>query len=296
MPAAFWICFVTIFAAAPVREVTSQAVLAGNQLVPGFQRGYLYYLDHGAVRLYSPAGPLAFAATVEVPGVQNVSLTGMAVDSDGSAAVSVAYAQQAGSAGGIVFFGPAGQSSGFLDTGLYQPCNLAYAEDHSLWTFGRLSGSGPSPQHYMMVRRYTAGRKLAGEFLDRALFPTGLAPGTAQWQRLRIAAAHDRIGLLAWAGKSESDAEWVELGLDGSLISRMPVENRLYREAAFTSDGRLYRRKEGSPDLQMFDRRSSQWVNVNPAPEGRLWGADGDQLVFSPAGLGPIELRWYAAP
>src|SRR5689334_21802569 len=57
-------CLAGVFAAEPVREVTSQASLVAHQLIPRFYNGYLYYLGEGRpsqIRLYAPDGHLVLA-------------------------------------------------------------------------------------------------------------------------------------------------------------------------------------------------------------------------------------------
>src|SRR4051812_19256630 len=72
----------------PVREVTSDAMLVPNQDVPGFHRGYVYFIERSRIRLYSPDGRLAFTKELERPNQRPVSVIGIAVDRDGTLAAS----------------------------------------------------------------------------------------------------------------------------------------------------------------------------------------------------------------
>lgn len=122
-------------------------------------------------------------------------------------AVGVEYGSPAGHSGGIVFLDKDGLDTGFIDTGLYMPSALSFAEDHSLWTFGwRWDSARPdvrsSRDDYMLVRHYTADRNLAGRYLSRALFAQGVQPGTPDGPSQRLAVSHDNVGLLAWSGAS----------------------------------------------------------------------------------------------
>ncbi len=290
----------TTAAAGPAREVISQAVRVANVPVPAFQNGYVFSLDGASVQLFAPEGYPAFVRVLQIPGATNPTARGLAVDSDGSVAVSVTYRTSTGFGAGIAFLDRHGIDTGFLNTDQYEPANLSYGEDHSLWTFGwQRDGSTrgfPDKQDYMMVRKYSPDRKESGRYLARSLFPKGLEPGSGSWQNLRIAATHDKIGLLAWSGEVSSQSEWVELNLNGTSIRRVPVNHVRYGELAFTSDGRLYRQMQRADKLTVLDENKPVWNDAGSSPGWTLMGADGSLLVFSNAGNGPIRLDWFGQP
>jgi hypothetical protein len=87
----------------PIRIVTSQAQRLGNQPIPGFQNGYLYFVDHATVRAYSPEGFPVLTAVVQMPDAENVWASGLAVDSDGTFAIGVSYGPS-NQFGGIAFY------------------------------------------------------------------------------------------------------------------------------------------------------------------------------------------------
>jgi hypothetical protein len=204
--------------------------------------------------------------------------------------------------GGIVFFGRNGRPAGFVDTGRYMPGNFCFGENHSLWTFGwqrdALRPGRSDSKDYMIVHRYSSDHKEHGQYLARSLFPKGLEPGSGSWQSMRITVAHERVGLLAWSGMNSSQNEWVELDLKGNLIRRIRLD-AVHSQVtlAFTADSHLYRQIQRQPNLQVLDQTTSEWRDAGLAPTGRLWGADGNSLVFSPNdGLGPIVLEWFKQP
>ncbi len=96
--------FCGIAADGPVREVNSLATRDGNVPVAAFQNGYLYFLNHAVVRLYAPDGYPAFVAVLRIPNGSDSWAKGLAVDSDGSVAVSVSYQTAGGLGGGVFFF------------------------------------------------------------------------------------------------------------------------------------------------------------------------------------------------
>ncbi len=298
-------CIAGVFAGTePVREVISQANLVGNQLIPRFYNGYVYYLGEGRpsqLRLYAPDGHLVLATDLQEPGGPPPNLTGLAIDTDGTIAVSYADVDHV-NRGGIEFLDSTGKRTGGIDTQNYLPGNLCYAGDHSLWSFGAQQDKDnpgrADRQDYMLVRKYSGGKQAAA-YLPRSGFPAGLEPGSDSWQEMRITVTHDRAGVLAWRETSE-DLEWVELDLNGKLTGRWKFSGRSEPSFAFTSDNHLYalRRDRGAKlrQLAVFDRASSAWKDVEAPMDGGLYGADGDELVFAGWENGPMHLRWFKQP
>jgi hypothetical protein len=277
----------------PVRTVTSQAQRVGNQPIPGFQNGYLYWFDGATVRVYGPDGWPVLATVMQIPNAEHLRAEGLAVSSDGAFAVGFSSRKTA-LMGGITFYDKNGQPDGFVATGSYVPANLCFADDQSLWAFGtQQPGSGD----YMMVRHFSADRKDAGQFLTRSLFPKGLEPGMSHWQTRGIWVGKDRIGLLAFSGSDGSLNEWVELDLSGKLLRRVRLDEPEFTPMAFTADGRLYRKADHASALQMLNATTSEWQDAGVATLGSLLGADGNSLVFSPThGIGPITMQWFRQP
>jgi hypothetical protein len=283
----------------PMREVTSQARREGLQPVPAFYQGYFYWIENDAVTVFAPDGHLAMAFAEEGGTPRAV-----AVDTDGTVAVAWgAWDPKKGR--GIDFRDSSGSVIRTIKTGLYLPHHLAFGEDHSLWSFGcevdATSMHGISKQEYKMVRRYEPGGKEAGAYLARSLFPPGLDPGAQGWQWNSITVAHDRIGLWAVSGTRGSQTEWVELDLNGNLSGRWRLDQfGQNARLALTRDGyfavQVWDDQTRTQRFYTLDRSSSAWRTIDTAPIGRLEGADGDALVFSDQGTGPMHLRWYPHP
>lgn len=283
----------------PVREVTSQATRVANIPNPGFQRGYMYFLDRDTVRLYAPQGDPAFVRVLNIPSCATSWAMGLAIDSDGSVAIAVSCDNA--QSGGIVLLDQNGLDTAFINTGRWLPSNLCYGEDHSLWSFGyQHDAANPGKmdsQDYMMVRHYSADHKETGRYLARSLFPKGLEPGMpGQWHS-RIMLSHEKVGLLAYAGELGSSVEWVELDLNGNLLRRVPITVHGVAEFAFTTGGRLYWKKsQRSDQLLVLNTTTPDWLDAGPSPLFHLIGADGDLLVYSKGGEGPVDLHWFAQP
>jgi hypothetical protein len=290
----------------PIREVTSQATRADNQLVPAFYKGYIYWVGlsggNNSVTIYAPDGHLALSFVAE-----NGPVDSIAVDTDGTVAVAWgSWASKNG--GGIDFRDSSGTLMKTIQTGRYLPAHISFAEDHSLWSLGcQLDAAGPARpdrQDYTTVRKYLPSGKEAGSYLPRSLFPPGvMEPGDVSWQRSSsITVAHDRVGLWAYSGENDDQTEWVELDLNGNLLGRWRLD-QFYRDTriAYTSDGNVFVQSRDSKTniqrLYTLDRASSTWQAVDGSPGGWLEAADGDALVFSEfVKPGPMHVRWYQHP
>jgi hypothetical protein len=289
----------------PIREVTSQATRVGNQLVPAFYKGYIYWVglagDEGHVTLYAPEGYLALGFVT-----QNGRVNSIAVDTDGT--VAVAWRRRGSpKGGGIDFHDKYGTLMRTIQTGTYVPAHISFAEDHSVWSFGyqldAADGTRSDRQDYMTVRKYLPSGKEAGAYLPRSLFPPGLEPAELSWQRSSsISVAHDRVGLWADSGENSDQTEWLELDLNGNLLGRWRLDQFSWdTKIALTTDGHLFVQNRDSKTkahrLYTLDRATSTWRVVDAPVSGGLEGADGDALVFSDfVKPGPMHVRWYQHP
>ncbi len=285
----------------PVREVTSQATRVGNQLVAAFYNGYIYWVgrDGGdaSVTIYAPDGHLAFAFVNQRGRVDSI-----AFDTNGT--IAVAWGSIEGS--GIDFLDSSGALTKTIHTRRFVPAHIAFAEDHSLWSFGwqrdAVDPERADRQDYLTVLKYLPSGKEAGAYLLRSLFPTGLEPAGAGWQSSSsITVARERVGLWAFSRTDSDHTEWVELDLNGNLLGRWRLDEFYWdTKIAFTTDGHVFVQNKDSKTkvhrLYTLDRASSTWQAVEGSPSGWLDAADGDALVFSDFGLGPMHVRWYPHP
>ena len=286
----------------PVREVTSQAMRVGHQLVPAFYNGYIYWIGRdggdGAVTIYAPDGHLALAFVTDHGPAE-----GIAVDTDGTGAVAW-WARHKG--GGIDLRDRYGVLIRTIQTGTYLPSHVAFGDEHTLWSFGfqvdATDDSVPDKKDYRTVRKYSSDGKLAGAYLPRSLFPAGMEPGEHSWQNSSsIVVAHDRVGLWAYSGASGDETEWVELDLSGNLLGRWRLDQFARgTKVALTTDGHVFVQtrdaKFPNDRLYTLERASATWQALSDPPPGEMQGADGDTLAFSEWGSGPMLVRWYRHP
>jgi hypothetical protein len=65
---------------------------------------------------------------------------------------------------------------------------------------------------------------------------------------------------------------------------------------AFTADGHLYRKRDYKSALQVLSQTTSDWQDAGMVELGSLLGAEGNSLVFSPGGKGPVTMQWFNQP
>ena len=118
----FALCIGTaLIATEPTREVISQANLVGNYPIPGFHKGYVYFLGEGRpsqLRLYAPDGHLVLATDIQRSRNFPPDLKGLAVDTDGTIAVSYVDTNN-GNRGGIEFLDSTGVRIRVIDTDVW---------------------------------------------------------------------------------------------------------------------------------------------------------------------------------
>lgn len=278
-----------------IREVTSDATGASGT-PPSFFKGYMYWAGRELFRIYTPDGHQAPPVSPSRGTAEAI-----AVDTDGTLAI----AWNTPAAGGIDIRDSSGALVRTIQTGPYWPTQLAFAEDHCLWSLGWKIIGRPlnlGRDDYMIVRKFLPNGEQAGAFLPRSLFPDGLEPGGPDVRPSNcIVFSHDRVGLLVMSGMDSGKTEWLELDLNGNLTGRWRTDSFTNdRRVALTSDNHVFvyhRSQNGrTPYLLTLDRNTSTWQPVPSPPSGYLAGADGDALIFADYTAGPIQLRWYQHP
>jgi len=253
------------------------------------------------VRLYAPDGHLAGGISIGGQSSTPILTANLAVDSDGTIAISRTYGGGNSGSSVIDFLDSTGRLLKSISTGVYAPAQITFAPDHSVWAFGwewnaAKSGFELAPTDYLMVRQYSHDGKQVGAWLPRSLFPKGLEPATESWQSHRITVTKDRIGLMAVSGATGTEQEGVELGLDGKLLGRWRLDEFKQVRGGLTEDDHVYMQNGCCRnDVKLFtlDRRASIWKPVNSPMNGFLYGVDGDSLVFSDWAHGPLHLFWF---
>jgi hypothetical protein len=300
-----------------VEYTTMNPCHQGGCRSPRFDKGYFIQLHDypGSVppdgyELWGPDGSFLYQINIIAPDGTPSRLHKVAVDRDGTAIAAMWYGGYGGNGhlvgGGIAVIDPSGKQLSFIATDRWVPNQPGFGPDHSIWVAGTQYGplrAGDPVDHtsradYQLLRKYSREGKLLGEFLPRSSFPPGLEPAESG-DFGTILAASDRIGVAMYPGEVSNFPEWVEVGLDGTLIGRWklgpdstsdPVTHNVTQSRsylAFTADGRLFTESSDhvakSNQIVSFDRSTSSWQPADPAlkvPPGYLVGADGNDLAF----------------
>jgi hypothetical protein len=285
--------------AQPIREAFSPALI--EHRMPCFYNGYLFSVaPQHVVTLFAPDGQLVLTLPIQGRGNSNVGVKSLAVDEDGTLAVGWSDAPNAG----IDIRDSFGNLIRTIDTGRYIPAHLSFASDHSLWSLGAQQDATkpnfPDRQDYAIVRKYSPEGKEVGAYLPRSSFPPGLEPGMVGWQTRQITITNDRVGLEVYSGKFGGQKEWVELDLTGRPLGRWRLDTAdQFPGVALTADNQAYvhrwDRESKSTRTFRLDRVASAWIEVS-APQGELYGADGDNLVFAKWHGVTMDMMWYPQP
>jgi len=242
------------------------------------------------VTLYAPDGhPMFQVSSFELPdGTHTNVVLSVAIDSDGTSAY--VYQAASGMRSGIAILDTNGNQIRVIEMEPYEPSQVCFAPDHSLWTFGeQWKNNAPSLSDFMTFRHYLRDGKLLGSFVPRSALPDwqggGLdqvvGPVVGHW---RLRASKDRIGAALFIGASKQT--WVELNLDGQLLGQWTystLNHEAGTPAAFDSNGKLYgeRWEDGKPaGISVFERSEGSWQPISLFSKGHLLGADGVRLVF----------------
>ncbi len=287
------------FAQSPLREIETGAVVSSG--LPGLVNDHLYFIDMpDHIRVFAPNGYSSIVFDLDGRGDERAHVDGIAIDSDGT--IAVTWGTRWGRSG-IEIREASGTLMRTLDTGLFMPGSVAFDADHSLWVFGwqrAAKGSQVHARDFGMLRHYSAAGKEMAAFLPRSLFPKGLEPGGALAHEQRIHVLRDHIGLVAFSGDSGNKQEWVEVDFDGNVLGRWRIDGKAFAGVTPTSDGNVYATKS-DPKTQKdivvrLDRATSTWKPVATGTKAKLYGADGDQLIFSSWPKGVVLLDWFKQP
>jgi hypothetical protein len=282
----------------PVQEASAPAIV-GNTM-PGFYNGYLFSAEPSHVlTLFAPDGHELFSLPIQGHGNGNIHIKSVAIDSDGTLAVSWVDRPDAG----IDIRDLSGTLLRSFNTGRFAAAHLSFGQDHSLWALGWQYDEArwSADKHdYRILRKFSLDGKETGAYLPKSLFESGLPPGMEEWQRRRITVTADRVGVEAVSGNIGNQRESVELDLNGNVTSRWKLDpSNEFPGVTFTSDDQAYvhRYNRNTKSNQTFrlNRTTSSWDLMN-APDEPLYGADGDKLVFSKYSGNMLQLSWFPQP
>jgi hypothetical protein len=264
------------------------AVLGDPQAPPGPRR---------SITVYRPDGKFAYEVSPRMPSGDDINLGAVAVDSDGTAVVSI-FDDPGGppGSGGLVIVRDGGQAQQFIDTGTYVAESISIAADHTIWSFGNLRRGPNTPVNpgFSMVHHYTADGNPAGEYLPANTFPPlrhGQVIAGGEIGVSMIAASADRVAVYYAPMQA-----WLELDFSGRLLGRWTLPLPVWH-LAFTQDGSLFSNLDAPLRLRRFDRASSSWqLLLAKFPSQMLIGTDGGKLMLGSAVAGTFEVEEFEPP
>jgi hypothetical protein len=295
------LCVLALCQAAAAAQLVSAVVydtsVPPHTRLPIYDRGYLivtYSPGDSAFTVYGPDGARIFDGRVKLPHSESLQLGNSAADTDGTIAMTIAYATPQGYSGAVALFNRIGDQTKIIETGPYMPTALAFDPNHDLWAAGWQRDS----QDYFVFRKFSRGGQDAGAFVRRSEFPAGLEPGHVPLGEKGLLVANGRVGALLESGNAGDLREWVELDLTGKLLGRWRMDHLFGVNLAFTADGRIYGNtpvEKGKPvHLTVFDRVTATWKIVpdDIHADWLLLGPEGDQVVVWDTGSDPMLLRY----
>jgi len=259
-----------------------------QQPIPRFRNGFLVGIDstRTRVRIWDRDWALKVDTPISIPGGGQTIVNDVAVDADGSFAVAATLVG-ASSTGTIVWCAPSGSVRRVTTTSPFSPRRLAFHSSGDLWAVGWVKNDPDGAA----VRVYGATgdlRRMALPSVDASMLI----------RELFLSVRSYRVGVISF-----SSGRWIELDLDGRVISDMalPSDKRLATGATVSGGGHLFasfQDRNGVSSIGRLDAVSKSWVSVDRnsvAPDTMrqglsILGAEGDSLVVRTKP--PNTLQW----
>jgi hypothetical protein len=267
-----------IVSSAATRQVTYQGDLSPLNVAPTFDNGYLivYESDDQSekrISLYGPDGLRRYRTSIQIDIPKSFVFQTAAADTDGT--VAVAFFDNWNSENfGFELLDPTGKQLRTVLTGSYNPAQICFAPDHTIWLAGYVFHS----EDYMVFRRYSLDGRELGQFVPKSalgpLAPVGMFGG----RMMRASSSGIVVLLQSQIGNDWSHLEWVGLDFQGRLIDR-PGRHKYLLPWALAPDGTIYAREDGGK-LLSWNRAAGVWKLAPVTAKGSLEGADENGLIF----------------
>lgn len=282
--------------------------VAPNTTIPTVDKGYVLVAQKQSCNLtvFRPSGQLAFTTTLKGPAGQDCSIWAMAVDTDGSVAAAITYAQSPSAAAAVAITNPEGMQTSYIPTSRYNPTQITFDRDHTVWTLGwqrdEVKLDTEDSRDYDVARHFERGGKLLGSFLKRSTWARNATPfsqGLGYWN---MTAGQDRIAAFL-PGTRERASEWIEWSRHGQLLTRIQVEQQMRLGRALVKSDRVFGCWTGDttdpqPACGEYNRTKGTWTPISiPFKHGMLFGSDGENLLFADGDVaGSLALKPMAPP
>ena len=240
---------------------------APSNTFPTFDHGYLVVYElESSLRVHGPDGSLVYRFR-PAKGYPNSA----ALRADGTGAAAVGHWTDDGS-GAIVCLDRSGTVTKVIETSGFIPVDLSFAEDGSLWVLGARASASEADYH--LLRHYSKDGPELGRYVKRSSIGGSGEPVVDHTGGWVIRTSQNRVGIHLF----NSDPRlWIETTFDGVEQGRWVVDFDGY-PAAFTRSGDVFGRSIAGP--VKLDRQTGKWQSISLAEDGRLAGAEADDLVL----------------
>lgn len=279
----------TLFAGAVFaadRRVTYQGDLSPLNIKPTFDHGYVIVWDLNTdgdkqiktISLFGPDGSRLYNTAIRSPNQKYIEMMlNGAADTDGTVAVVFRA--------GFAVLDPSGKQIHTVLTAPYEPSDICFAPDHSIWLEGH---EGLGGTEYMIFRKYSPDGHELGRFVSSSKVAAKVpARGIIGARTIRASA----IGIVALVLEDQPQPHlplmlWVELDFEGNVVGQ-PGQHRYGFPWALTPQGSIYAEEGdivpfigGGDKFLYLDNVSGKWQESSVHRPGSLAGADENGLVF----------------
>ena len=295
---------VTLFAGAAFtadRQVTYQGDLSPLNIKPVFDHGYVIAWDRNidgdkqiqTISVFGPDGSRLYNTGIRLPDRKYISPLNAAADMDGTVAVVFRA--------GFAVFDPSGKQIHTVLTTPYEPSDICFAPDHSIWLQGR---GGLGDAEYMIFRKYSPDGHELGRFVSSSKSAVKVP---ARWPPLGARTIRASAnGIVALVPEDQPRPHlplmlWMELDFEGNVVGR-PGRHRYLFPWALTPQGTIYAEEGdnvpvfvyGGDKFLYLDNVSGNWQESSLHRPGSLAGADENGLIFELPDHRTLE--WVAFP
>ncbi len=271
----------TLFAGAMFaadRQVTYQGDLSPLNITPTFNHGYVIAWDRNTdgaqqmktISVFGPNGSRLYQTAISVPNQKFISLSNGDADTDGT--VAVVFRDP----GGFAVLDPSGKQIHTVLTAPYEPSQICFAPDHSIWLEGH---EGRGDAEYMIFRKYSPDGHELGRFVSSSKFAAKVPDVTTIGGRAIRASAN---GIVALVLQDQPQPHpplmlWVALDFEGNVVGQ-PGQHRYFFPWTLTPQGSIYAKEGGK--FVYLDNVSGKWQESSLPRPGSLAGADENGLIF----------------
>jgi hypothetical protein len=213
-----------------------------GQPLPTFRGGYLVgrQTNPAGYSIWDRSGQLLRHEEVRLPGVKATNIRDVSINLRGDTLVLVVTGSDAPGhfVSALAWGTPLGGISKMVPTESFAVSKIAFAADGTLWTFGRqYDYRFEEAGDYNTVRHYDRNGVFLNGHVPRSTFSVRDSKTPPSGECL-MAVNGDRVGILSLV-----TSEWVEIGLDGTIIGRWALKrtpNTLISGAALTDKNELF--------------------------------------------------------